>query len=64
VSLTVEELRTLFAFAGLDLETAELERLAPLVESHLDLMRQLHALDLGDEDPRTMHYVVDRRLLR
>jgi len=65
MSLTIEMLRSLLIeYVGVEFGPAELERLLPLVERHLARMRELQALDLGSDDPRTMHYVEDRRLLK
>ena len=49
---------------GAELGDAEIERLRPMVERQLARMRELHALDLGREDPRAMQYINDRRLLK
>ncbi|HEY3117904.1 MAG TPA: hypothetical protein VGK54_14275 [Chloroflexota bacterium] len=44
-----------------DFDSAEVERLRPLIERHLERMRQLQDLDLGN-DPRAMAYITDHRL--
>ena len=65
MGLTKETLRALLLeYTGAEFEEPEVESLLPLVERHLERMRQLHALDLGGLDPRTMHYIHDRRLLK
>lgn len=62
---TAEMVRTLVKeYVGVELSEAEAERLRPLVEQQAERMRWLHELDLGGEDPRAMHYINDRRLLR
>jgi hypothetical protein len=64
-ALTIETLRTMLRETiGAEFGDAELERLRPMVERQLERMRELHALDLGREDPRTMRYINDRRLLK
>ncbi len=63
MGLSVETVRELLReCADLDLPPAEVERLMPRVERLQALMRQLRALDLGGDDPRTTHYIDDRRL--
>lgn len=65
MALTDETLRVLLKeYLGADFGPAEIERLRPLVERQLERMRELQALDLGGDDPRTMHYINDRRLLQ
>lgn len=51
----------LIEYLGTDFGPDEVERLRPLVERHFERMRELHALDLGD-DPRMMVYITDHRL--
>jgi hypothetical protein len=65
MALTNEMLKALLRESiGAELGDAEIERLRPMVERQMARMRELHALDLGREDPRTMQYIVDRRLLK
>jgi hypothetical protein len=47
----------------MDLSLAEVEQLMPRIERQQALLRQLRSLDLGGDDPRTTHYIDDRRLL-
>jgi len=64
MSLTTEMLRSLLReYIGVEFDPEEVQRLKPLVDRQVALMRELHALDLGAEDPRAMHYADDRRLL-
>jgi hypothetical protein len=64
MALTNEMLKVLLQECiGAELADAEVERLRPLVERQMARMRELHALDLGHEDPREMRYINDRRLL-
>ena len=52
MALTTDTLRALLIeYLGGDFGPAELER-----------MRELRALDLGGDDPRTMQYLLDQRL--
>ncbi|MBI4491525.1 MAG: hypothetical protein HY690_01885 [Chloroflexi bacterium] len=63
--LAAETVRTLLLhYLGVEFGPAEIERLRPLVERHLEQMRELMALDLGTEDPRAMHYLNEPRLRR
>lgn len=63
MALTNETLRTLLKeYIGAEFGDAEVERLRPLVERQLERLRELQQLDLGGDDPRTMHYINDRRL--
>jgi hypothetical protein len=57
---TVSEL--LIQVFGTDFGTEEVEHLRPLLERQMERMRELQALDLGGDDPRTMFYITDRRL--
>ena len=60
--MTTEMLRKLLKeFVGVDFAQEEVERLLPLYERQQDRMRELQALDLGGDDPRTMSYINDRR---
>jgi hypothetical protein len=49
-------------FYGEDLSAEELDQLVPHVVRVFENSRRLHELDLGSDDPRTMHYIRDRRL--
>ena len=61
--LSNETLREMLLNAiGFDPGPAEVERLRPLVERQMERMKELHALDLGGEDPRSMSYITDNRL--
>jgi len=61
--MTTEMLRELLKeFVGVDFAQEEVERLLPLYERQQDRMRELQALDLGGDDPRTMSYINDRRI--
>ena len=63
MALTSETLRELLIqYIGFDIGPEEAERLRPLLERQLERMRELQALDLGGDDPRTMSYIADRRL--
>jgi len=65
MALTNETLRALLIeYIGTDFGPEEIERLRPLVERQIERMHQLQALDLGGDDPRTMHYITDRRVLK
>lgn len=65
MALTPELLRALLAeYLGTEFGAAERERLLALVEAQLAQLRELEALDLGGDDPRTTHYIDDRRLTR
>ncbi len=65
MALTTETFRILIKeYLGVEFSDAELERLRPVVERQIERMRELHTLDLGGEDPRTIHYIVDQRLMR
>jgi len=60
--MTIETFREMLKeYLGVELPEDEVERLMPLFERQLDRMRQLRALDLGGDDPRTMAYINDRR---
>jgi hypothetical protein len=64
MALTNESLREmLIQYLGLDPGPSEIERLRPLVERQMERMRALQALDLGGDDPRTMRYITDNRLV-
>lgn len=64
MALSNETLRELLIqYLGLDPGPAEVERLRPLVERQQERLQALQALDLGGEDPRTMFYVMDSRLI-
>ena len=63
LSLTDEMVRELIVqYVGTDVGEAEATRLRPLLERQIERMNELAALDLGADDPRTMFYIVDRRL--
>ncbi len=63
MTLTNETLRILLReYVGAEFSETEVERLRPLVERQLERLRELQGLDLGGDDPRTMHYINDRRL--
>jgi hypothetical protein len=63
MALTNETLRILLKeYIGAEFGDVEIERLRPLVERQLERLRELQQLDLGRDDPRTMHYINDRRL--
>jgi hypothetical protein len=63
MELTPEMLRALLLeYTGTDFGPAERARLLPLVEKQLAQLRELAALDLGGDDPRTLYFVTDRRL--
>ena len=65
MELTPDLLRALLVeYTGTEFGPAERERLLPLVEAQLVQLRELEALDLGGDDPRTTHYINDRRLDR
>ena len=60
--MTTETLKALLMeYVGVEFAEEEVERLLPLVERQIERMRELHALDLGGDDPRTMAYINDRR---
>lgn len=64
MALTIETLREMArGYLGVELEPAILERLLPLVERQMERMRELQAIDLGEDDPRTMPYINDLRYL-
>jgi hypothetical protein len=64
MALTIDTLRVMAQeYLGVELEPAILERLLPLVERQMARMRELQAIDLGEDDPRTMPYINDLRLL-
>jgi hypothetical protein len=63
--MTTETLRVLLKeYIGVEFPEDEVERLLPLYERQLERMRELQALDLGGDDPRTMAYINDRRPAR
>ena len=49
---------------GVAFSVEEVERLRPLVEQQNERLRKLESLDLGADDPREMHYIIDHRLSR
>ncbi len=60
--MTIETFREMLKeYLGVDFPDNEVDRLMPLFERQLDRMRELHALDLGGDDPRTTAYINDRR---
>lgn len=63
--MTTETLRALLQeYLGVELPDEEIERLLPVYERQLERTRELHALDLGGDDPRTMAYINDSRMGR
>jgi hypothetical protein len=63
MALSEETLREmLIQFLGFDPGASEVTRLLPLVERQLERLQALRALDLGRDDPRTMHFITDDRL--
>jgi hypothetical protein len=63
MALSKETVQTLLReYLELDLSLAEVERLLPRIERQQALLRQLRSLDLGGDDPRTTHYIDDRRV--
>jgi hypothetical protein len=63
VELTDEMLRAmLLEYVGVEFGPEEIAHLRPLVERQLERLRELQAIDLGGDDPRTTHYIVDLRL--
>ena len=63
MALTEATLRAMLEeMAGIHLGDAEIQRLLPLAERQLERLRELRALDLGGEDPRTTRYITDERL--
>ncbi len=63
MALTNETLREmLIQYVGFDPGPDEVERLRPLVERQAERLHALHAIELGGEDPRTMHFIADNRL--
>ena len=64
MALTIDTLREMAkGYLGVELEPAILERLLPIVERQMERMRELQAIDLGDDEPRSMPYINDLRLL-
>lgn len=60
----MESLRTMVhEFLGVEFDQETLGRLLPLIERQLERMRELQAIDLGPDEPRSMHYINDLRLL-
>ena len=60
--MTIETFREMVKeYLGVEFPEEETQRLMPLFERQLERMRELHALDLGGDDPRTMAYINDRR---
>lgn len=65
MDLSTDTIRRMVSEAYRDyLSEEEIERLLPYVVSHFEAMKRLHALDLGEGDPRSTHYVRDHRLMR
>jgi hypothetical protein len=65
MELSTDTIRRMIMDAyGAYLSPQEIEQLLPYVQRHFETMKQLHALDLGAGDPRTLHYIEDRRLSR
>jgi aspartyl-tRNA(Asn)/glutamyl-tRNA(Gln) amidotransferase subunit A len=64
MALTDEMVRDLvLQYLRTDVGAEEAAHLRPLLEKQLERMQQLHALDLGREDPRTMAYITDGRII-
>ena len=61
--MTTETLRALLKeLVGVELAEEDAERLLPIYERQLERSRELQALDLGGDDPRSMSYINDRRI--
>ncbi len=64
MTLTLDVLRVMVReYLGVEFDQETLERLLPLVDRQMERMRELQALNLGSDDPRSMHYINDLRLL-
>lgn len=61
--LTSEMVRILLReYLGVEFGPEEIERLRPLIERQMERMRELHAVDVGGDDPQTTVYIQDLRL--
>lgn len=60
--MTTEMLHAMLKeYIGIEFSPEDVEQLLPLFERQQERMKELQALDLGGDDPRTMQYINDRR---